>query len=99
MPLVKKKVDRRKSMSRKEISLARLENFRREVITDDHSVPLTINFILKIAHNFMTSCKLEYVTNDSSVGLEMPVKTCLYENLKIRRPNFVLEQVSCQKSI
>lgn len=28
-------------MSRKEISLARLENFRRDVITDDHSVPLS----------------------------------------------------------
>lgn len=40
MPLFKKKVERRKSMSRKEISLARLENFRKEVITDDHTVPL-----------------------------------------------------------
>ncbi|KAL1500951.1 hypothetical protein ABEB36_006364 [Hypothenemus hampei] len=41
MPLFKKKVERRKSLSRKEISLARLENFRREVITDNHSVPLS----------------------------------------------------------
>lgn len=38
--LFKKKVERRKSLSRKEISLARLENFRKEVIVDTHSVPL-----------------------------------------------------------
>ncbi|KAJ3627918.1 hypothetical protein MTP99_015257 [Tenebrio molitor] len=38
--LFKKKVERRKSLSRKEISLARLENFRKEVITDTHSVAL-----------------------------------------------------------
>ncbi|XP_066251236.1 sodium/potassium-transporting ATPase subunit alpha-like isoform X2 [Euwallacea similis] len=40
MPFFKKKVERRKSLSRKEISLARLENFRKEVITDNHTVPL-----------------------------------------------------------
>lgn len=40
MPFFKKKVERRKSLSRKEISLVRLENFRREVITDDHTVAL-----------------------------------------------------------
>lgn len=40
MPFFKKKVERRKSLSRKEISLVRLENFRREVITDDHTVSL-----------------------------------------------------------
>ncbi|KAJ3665430.1 hypothetical protein Zmor_000926 [Zophobas morio] len=38
--LFKKKIERKKSLSRKEISLARLENFRKEVITDTHSVPL-----------------------------------------------------------
>ncbi|XP_066156506.1 sodium/potassium-transporting ATPase subunit alpha-like isoform X1 [Euwallacea fornicatus] len=40
MPFFKKKVERRKSLSRKEISLVRLENFRKEVITDNHTVPL-----------------------------------------------------------
>ncbi|KAJ8921690.1 hypothetical protein NQ315_010600 [Exocentrus adspersus] len=40
MPLFKKKAERRKSLSRKEISLARLENFRKEVITDHHMVQL-----------------------------------------------------------
>lgn len=40
MPLFKKKVERRKSLSRKEISLARLENFRKEVITDHHTIHL-----------------------------------------------------------
>ncbi|RZC33428.1 sodium/potassium-transporting ATPase subunit alpha [Asbolus verrucosus] len=38
--LFRKKVERKKSLSRKEISLARLENFRKEVITDTHSVAL-----------------------------------------------------------
>ncbi|XP_056648179.1 sodium/potassium-transporting ATPase subunit alpha-like [Diorhabda sublineata] len=40
MPLFKKKAERRKSLSRKEISLARLENFRKEVITDHHTIQL-----------------------------------------------------------
>ncbi|EEZ98712.1 sodium/potassium-transporting ATPase subunit alpha [Tribolium castaneum] len=39
--LFKKKFERKKSLSRKEISLARLENFRKEVITDTHSVALS----------------------------------------------------------
>ncbi|XP_018565491.1 sodium/potassium-transporting ATPase subunit alpha [Anoplophora glabripennis] len=41
MPLFKKKAERRKSLSRKEISLARLENFRREVVTDHHTIQLS----------------------------------------------------------
>ncbi|XP_072390617.1 sodium/potassium-transporting ATPase subunit alpha-like [Diabrotica undecimpunctata] len=40
MPLFKRKQERRKSLSRKEISLARLENFRKEVITDHHTIQL-----------------------------------------------------------
>ncbi|XP_045483726.1 sodium/potassium-transporting ATPase subunit alpha-like [Harmonia axyridis] len=40
MPLFQKKRPRSKSLTRKEISLARLENFRKEVITDYHTVPL-----------------------------------------------------------
>lgn len=40
MPLFKKKMERRKSLSRKEISLARLENFRKEVVVDHHSITL-----------------------------------------------------------
>lgn len=39
--LFKKKFERKKSLSRREISLARLENFRKEVITDTHSVALS----------------------------------------------------------
>ncbi|CAH1173455.1 unnamed protein product [Phaedon cochleariae] len=41
MPLFKKKAERRKSLSRKDISLARLENFRKEVITDHHTIQLS----------------------------------------------------------
>ncbi|XP_050305558.1 sodium/potassium-transporting ATPase subunit alpha-like [Anthonomus grandis grandis] len=41
MPLFKKKVERKKSLSRKEISLARLENFRQEVVTDHHTAALS----------------------------------------------------------
>ncbi|CAH0553372.1 unnamed protein product [Brassicogethes aeneus] len=41
MPLFKKNVERKKSLSRKDISLARLENFRKEVIADFHTIPLS----------------------------------------------------------
>lgn len=40
MPFFKKKIERSKSLSRKEISLARLENFRKDVVTDNHTAPL-----------------------------------------------------------
>lgn len=45
MPWFKKKQVPERRLSKREISMARLENFRREVITNDHAIALSINAI------------------------------------------------------
>nr|CAH7743770.1 unnamed protein product [Callosobruchus chinensis] len=61
MPFFKQKAERRKSLSRKEISLARLENFRKEVISDSHMTNLN-DLCRKLGTNKQTGLTPEQAT-------------------------------------